>query len=93
MDRRTVIGVFAAGIIAAPLNLKAQTASMVRRIGLLGSGARPTAADLHEGDAPLRALGWVEGKNLIVERRCANGRAELLRPLAEELVPGDWALI
>src|SRR5438132_3872464 len=29
---------------------------------------------------------WVEGQNLLVERRYANGRAELLRPFAEELV-------
>jgi putative tryptophan/tyrosine transport system substrate-binding protein len=93
MDRRTVIGMFVAGIIAAPLASKAQTAPAVRRIGFLGSGARPTTVDLHEGDAPLRALGWVEGKNLIVERRYANGRAELLRPLAEELVRLDVELI
>jgi len=93
MDRRTVIGALAAGIIAAPLASKAQTAPAVRRIGFLGSGARPTTVELHEGDAPLRALGWVEGKNLIVERRYANGRAELLRPLAEELVQLNVDLI
>jgi putative ABC transport system substrate-binding protein len=34
----------------------------------------------------LRDLGWMEGQNLIVERRFANGRTDLLRPLAEELV-------
>jgi len=93
MDRRTVIGMLAAGIIAAPLASKAQTAPTVRRIGFLGSGARPTTDELHEGDAPLRALGWVEGKNLIVERRYTNGRAELLRPLAEELVRLNVELI
>ena len=93
MDRRTVIGVLAAGIIAAPLASKAQTATAVRRIGFLGSGARPTTVELYEGDAPLRALGRVEGKNLIVERRYANGKAELLRPLAEELVQLNVELI
>ena len=35
--------------------------------------------------APLRALGWVEGRNLLIERRYAE-RAELLGPLAQELV-------
>ena len=34
----------------------------------------------------LRALGWVEGQNLIVERRYADGRVESLQPMAEELV-------
>jgi putative tryptophan/tyrosine transport system substrate-binding protein len=93
MDRRTAIGMFAAGIIAAPLASKVQTAPAVRRIGFLGSGARPTTVELYEGDAPLRALGWVEGKNLVVERRYANGKAELLRPLAEELVRLNVELI
>jgi len=37
-------------------------------------------------DAQLRELGWVEGGNLLIERRYANGRAELLQPMAEELV-------
>ncbi len=86
MDRRTFIGAVAAGMIAAPLAASAQTATAVRRIGVLSPGARPTPVRLQVTGAPLRALGWVEGQNLLVERRYANGRAELLRPLAEELV-------
>jgi len=34
----------------------------------------------------LRELGWVEGRNLLIEQRYANGRAELLQPFAQELV-------
>jgi putative ABC transport system substrate-binding protein len=34
----------------------------------------------------LRELGWIEGQNLLLEQRYTNGRAELLRPFAEELV-------
>ena len=86
MDRRTFIGAVAAGIIAAPRAANAQTATTVRRIGVLSPDALPSQAELHEGAAPLRALGWVEGRNLLVERRYANGKAELLRPFAEELV-------
>jgi putative ABC transport system substrate-binding protein len=86
MDRRTFIGAVAAGIIVAPLAASAQTAISVRRIGFLSSGARPTSAELHEESAPLREFGWVEGKNMLIERRYTNGRAELLQPLAEELV-------
>jgi putative ABC transport system substrate-binding protein len=86
MDRRTFIGVVAAAIVAAPLAASAQTATTVRRIGFLSSGARPTPDELQEETAPLRELGWVEGKNLLVERRYTAGRAELLQPLAEELV-------
>jgi len=76
----------AAGIITAPLAARAQTATTARRIGVLSSGARPTPAELQQIYAPFRELGWIEGQNLFIERRYANGRAELLRPLAEELV-------
>jgi putative tryptophan/tyrosine transport system substrate-binding protein len=86
MHRRTFIVAVAAVMIAAPLAASAQTATTVRRIGHLSPGAQPIPAELQSEYAPLRALGWVEGQNLIVERRYANGRAELLRPLAEELV-------
>jgi putative ABC transport system substrate-binding protein len=41
---------------------------------------------LQEIDTRLRELGWVKGENLLNERRYANGRTELLQPLAEELV-------
>ncbi len=86
MDRRTFIGAVAAGIITAPLAASAQTATTIRRIGVLDAGTQHTEAELQEEYAPLRALGWVVGQNLLVERRYANGKAELLRPLAEELV-------
>jgi putative ABC transport system substrate-binding protein len=86
MDRRTFIGAAAAGMIAAPLAASAQTAKTVRRIGVLDPRAPLPQTDLELEYAPLRALGWVVGQNLLVERRYANGKAELLRPLAEELV-------
>src|SRR5213593_2605750 len=41
-DRRTVIRVLAAGIIAVPLAARAQTATTVRRMGVLVGGAPPT---------------------------------------------------
>jgi len=86
MDRRAFVGVVVAGMIAAPLAANAQTATTVRRIATLSGGARPPPVEFeHEFDS-LRELGWTEGKNLLIERRYANGRAELLRPFAEELV-------
>jgi ABC-type uncharacterized transport system substrate-binding protein len=86
MDRRTFIGAMTASMIAAPLAAIAQKAPIVRRIGVLSLEAPPTSAELTQEAAPLRALGWVEGQNLLVERRYANGRVERLRPFAEELV-------
>ena len=86
MDRRTFIGAVAAGIITAPLAASAQTATTVRRIGVLSSGARPTPAELEQRYDPFRELGWIEGQNLLIERRDTNGKVELLQPFAEELV-------
>jgi putative tryptophan/tyrosine transport system substrate-binding protein len=86
MDRRTFIGAMVAGIIVPPLAASAQTATTVRRIGVLEPGAPPTPAELLEQFAPLRALGWVVGKNLHIEGRYASGNPRLLVLMAEELV-------
>ena len=84
MDRRTFIGAVAAAMTAAPLAASAQTGTTVRRIGYLSVGSM-TAADAEVQAAPLRALGWVEGRNLVIERRYVE-RSELLGPMAQELV-------
>ena len=73
-------------MIAAPLAASAQTETTVRRIGVLSPDAPKPPADIQVEYDALRTFGWVVGQNLLVERRDANGRAELLRPLAEELV-------
>ena len=86
MDRRTFVGAMGAGLIAAPLAAGAQTATTVRRIGILYGRGPVSQAELQQEDVDLRAVGWVEGQNLLVERRYANSKAELFRPLAEELV-------
>ncbi len=72
-------------MIAAPLAASAQTGTTVRRIGQFWYGLPETPAQAEEVAAFLRALGWVEGRNLLIERRYAE-RSELLVPLAQELV-------
>jgi putative ABC transport system substrate-binding protein len=87
MDRRSFICAFATLLVlAGSLVARAQTATTVRRIGWLVLDDRPPPAELEQQLAPLRQLGWIEGQNLLVERRYANGRAERLQSLAEELV-------
>jgi len=85
VDRRTFVRATLAAVIA-PLKANAQTATAVRRIGWLAGAGPDTPAVRQAIDARVRELGWVEGENLRVEYRFANGRAELLKPLAEELV-------
>ena len=87
--RRTFL-VRAAALIAAPLGAFAQQPTKVRRIGFLGAFSRPTLSnpDVYY-DAftqGMRELGYVEGKNLVIEWRFADGIYERLAGLAAELV-------
>lgn len=93
MDRRVFIDAITASLAAASFAAVGQTSAMVRRIGILTTDAPETQATLDLIYAPLRALGWVEGQNLRVERRYTSGNVDLLRPFAEELVRLDVELI
>ena len=85
-DRRTFIGAGAAVIIIAALPAaRGKTSAPVRRIGWL-SPSQSTTTELEQQNLVLRERGWIEGQNLLIERRYNNGKAELFRPLAEELV-------
>ena len=73
-------------LIAVPRIAMAQHSTVVRRIGVLLPGVPETAEEIRKRMEALRELGWVEGRNLHVERRYASDRLEQLQPLAEELV-------
>ncbi len=75
--------------LSPPGSVDAQPSVKVVRIGTLGPPSRPTAPDWKERWAfakALRELGWVEGKNLAIEDRWAEGRTERFPALAAELV-------
>ena len=81
-------------ILAAPLNSDAQQAGKVYRIGYLSAPTRQSVE--HILQVFLRALrerGWVEGQNLIIEYRWAEGKQERLPGLAAELVQRKVDLI
>jgi len=87
--RAALTVVLALGLLAAPLAADAQPAGKVARIGWLGfpSLAEPrTAETLGHFRQGLRELGWLEGQNLVIEYRFAEGRAERFSDLAAELV-------
>jgi putative ABC transport system substrate-binding protein len=87
MDRRTFIGGIAGGLLAASLAAPAQQVGKVYRIGILETiPASQNAAKLDALRKGLRDLGYVEGRNLIIEYRSADGRAERFPDLASELV-------
>ncbi len=77
------------GLVLAPTAAGAQQAEKVYRIGYLAQGSGSGAASLRplEGFRQgLRELGWVEGQNIVIEYRYAEGRIDRLPGLAEELV-------
>jgi putative ABC transport system substrate-binding protein len=70
----------------------AQGAGRVRRIGSLGLGILGSPEELQRVWAPARELGWIEGQNLLVERRWTTD-PERLAAYAKELVRLDVELI
>ena len=74
------------GTVAAPLVGAAQQATKVWRIGYLGYAYPTEARDLEAFRQRLRDLGYVEGKNLVIESRLAESSFERLPALAAELV-------
>src|SRR5262245_48813146 len=75
-------------LLAAPHAADAQLPKQVPRIGLLLTNASapwfpPLLAAFHQG---LRDFGYVEGQNLVIEYRSAEGHAERFPALAAELV-------
>ncbi len=85
MKRRAFMGTLAGGLLAAPLAAEAQEARKVARIGVLNSGS-PPAPFVESFKQGLRELGYVEGRNISIEYRWAEGRNERLPGLAADLV-------
>ena len=89
MERRTFLALVPGSLLAAPLVAQALQAGKVYRIGYLGSTplTAPELAPIWTAfvDA-LRERGWVEGQNIVFERRYAQGRVERFDELAVELI-------
>lgn len=87
MDRRELLIVLGVGPLAAPLACFAQPQRRVWRIGMLDTVApKLNAANLEAFHQGMRELGYVEGRNLIIEYRSADGRGARFPDLATELV-------
>jgi putative ABC transport system substrate-binding protein len=93
MQRREFITLLG-GAAAWPLAARAQQAGKVPRIGFLGAASPSTFASRLEGiRLGLRDFGYVEGTNITIEYRWAEGRYERLPELAAELVRSNVDLI
>jgi putative tryptophan/tyrosine transport system substrate-binding protein len=83
MKRREFITLIGGGVAAWPLAARAQQSGKIWRIGLIAHEQLKHYDVLFE---QLRQLGYVEGHNIIVERRYAHGRAERFEEFAAEMV-------
>ena len=86
-NRRKLVVALGASALAAPFASFAQQQGKVWRIGYLHPGSASLAPirfePLRQG---LQALGYVEGRNLVLEARWGEGNMDRLRMLATELV-------
>jgi putative ABC transport system substrate-binding protein len=86
MKRREFISLLG-GAAAWPLSAHAQQAGKIYRIGLLGGGSLIGPLDERNKSimSVLAQRGFVEGRNVVLEQRWADGRADRLDGLAAEL--------
>jgi putative tryptophan/tyrosine transport system substrate-binding protein len=83
LSRRRFLGLMNAGLLTAPLAAEAQPSAKIWRVGVLRLGRAETTETLRQA---LRDLGYVEGRNLVIEDRTTDGRLDRLSGLAAQLV-------
>src|SRR5436190_1819659 len=87
MKRREFITLLGGATVAWPLAARAQRTDRMRRIGFLGA-ATPSVAGgwFATFQRRLRELGWVEGRNIVIEPRWAEARKERANEIVAEFV-------
>jgi putative tryptophan/tyrosine transport system substrate-binding protein len=92
MKRREFIAVLGGATIVglSPSRSSSQPIAKTRRVGLLASASAEWRGTLVQA---LAALGYLEGHNLLLEVRSADGHLDLLPRLAEELIRADVEVI
>lgn len=85
ISRRQLLVALGAHALAAPLSLFAQTQGKVWRVGFLSAspGSASLAEALRQG---LRELGYIDGRNVLIEFQPAEGKVNALPDLAADLV-------
>ena len=85
MNRRRFLRTVSASLLAAPLAAEAQRVGKVARVGWLWFGPFPSPEQIAQSPfvAAMRDRGWVEGQNLVIERRYAESTVQLHEFAAE----------
>jgi putative ABC transport system substrate-binding protein len=105
ITRRAFLGTVAGSLLASPLAAEAQKSEKMARVGILGVGPTPSPQELAKSVSTnrfwlsMRQLGWVEGQNVVVERRFGEsvdqlrrGAADLVRLKVDVLFVGSAGL-
>jgi len=101
MHRRAFIGTVAASVLTTPLGGWAQPAKKTPRVALVFiaipvanmAGTEPTNQLARAFVHGLRDLGWIDGRNIVIERRSAEGRPDRMPALMRELVASNIDVI
>src|SRR6266700_5912533 len=89
IDRRTFVAGSGAVLVALPLAAGAQKSEKLPHVGILGLGPTPSSQELARSVSTnpfwqsMRQLGWVDGQNMVVERRFGESPDQLRRGAAE----------
>ena len=94
MDRRAFIGTAAVGVLVLSSRASAQRAEKVPRVAVVFrdfqrtdiAGTDPVNRLARAFVHRMRELGFVEGRNIVIDRRSAEGRFELMPAIMRELV-------
>jgi putative ABC transport system substrate-binding protein len=91
MTRRIFFAVFAAIALGRTFAHADEPSNKIPRVGVLTPAENPATPSLEAFSRGLRELGYVDGRNIIIDYRCARGDFATLRRQAEELtkVPVD----
>ena len=86
-SRRQFIVLLGGAAAAWPLAARTQQVGKLPTIGFLGSGTRSATSEWTAAFVQrLRELGWIDGRNVAIEYRWGEGRAERFTEIAAELV-------
>jgi putative ABC transport system substrate-binding protein len=86
MRRREFIALLGSTAVGWPLAARAQQAGKLATIGFLGANPSIESSRVAAFVQRLRELGWIDGRNLAIEYRWAEGRNERYAENAAELV-------
>jgi putative ABC transport system substrate-binding protein len=89
---RAVFAVLLSFLVAPP-SATAQPAAKIYQVGVLSAGSAAANPQMNAFRESLEGLGWVEGRDVVIEARFADGHMDRLAGLAEQLVRLDVHVI